>query len=424
MFFTNFYIYTSHEGTSSNNKNFYNNESKEYIKSELDDANSTFSKACNKFFYLKSFIEAAAWAKLRTIYYISNWVYTTNHKRIAVNYFWFVILSGIVGMVLATVIRLEFAYPGVGIFAGDSLQYLSLVTAHGVIMVFFMIMPLLFGAFANFLLPTQLGVHDVAFPRLNSAAFWFLPGGLLMLAQLVCVDRRYQRMNCFNIREIQSILKRRFFVDLVNEHEVNQNLHKSMVGLKYRLNGMRSVDPDLNVFYNFGLSLSGRSRNFFLNGGDFNDAKGWVSWIGSENLFTILNYFSNKAPLFTFFNTLILPLLNLLTNTSNLSFCNTVNAPLTHSALVLFHTSPDSLPALLNRFFLVLLEPWTFYNIAFFLKNMLLALTDLTLSIIWLLGHLNDAIKWLPDHVVIRKATSHDFLLPDVTYWNNQYFAD
>jgi heme/copper-type cytochrome/quinol oxidase subunit 1 len=74
-------------------------------------------------------------------------------------------------MGLATAIRFELAYPGLGIFAGDSLQYLSVVTAHGVIMVFFMIMPLLFGAFGNFLLPTQLGVHDVAFPRLNSAAF-------------------------------------------------------------------------------------------------------------------------------------------------------------------------------------------------------------------------------------------------------------
>ena len=80
-------------------------------------------------------------------------------------------LAGVVGMVLATAIRLEFAYPGVGIFVGDSLQYLTLASAHGVIMVFFMIMPLLFGAFGNFLLPTQLGVHDVAFPRLNSAAF-------------------------------------------------------------------------------------------------------------------------------------------------------------------------------------------------------------------------------------------------------------
>lgn len=74
-------------------------------------------------------------------------------------------------MVLATIIRLEMAYPGIGILSGDSLQYLSIVTAHAVIMVFFMVMPLIFGAFGNFLLPTQLGVHDVAFPRLNSAAF-------------------------------------------------------------------------------------------------------------------------------------------------------------------------------------------------------------------------------------------------------------
>jgi heme/copper-type cytochrome/quinol oxidase subunit 1 len=114
-------------------------------------------------------------------------------------------------MSLATVIRLEFAYPGVGVLAGDSLQYLSVATAHGVIMVFYMIMPAIFGAFGNFLLPTQLGVHDVAFPRLNSAAFWFLPGGVIMLFQLVCTDRRYARMNCFNIRELQGILKRKFF---------------------------------------------------------------------------------------------------------------------------------------------------------------------------------------------------------------------
>jgi cytochrome c oxidase subunit 1 len=74
-------------------------------------------------------------------------------------------------MVLATIIRLEMAYPGTGILAGDNSQYLSIVTAHGVIMVFFMAMPLLFGFLGNFLLPTQLGVHDVAFPRMNSAAF-------------------------------------------------------------------------------------------------------------------------------------------------------------------------------------------------------------------------------------------------------------
>ena len=111
------------------------------------------------------------WIKIRFSYAVKSWIYTTNHKRIAINYFSFVFISGTAGMGLATIIRLEFAYPGVGILAGDSLQYLSIATAHGVIMVFFMIMPCLFGAFGNFLLPTQLGVHDVAFPRLNSAAF-------------------------------------------------------------------------------------------------------------------------------------------------------------------------------------------------------------------------------------------------------------
>merc|ERR1711981_1487639 len=139
-------------------------------------------------------------------------------------------------MSLATVIRIEFSYPGVGILAGDNLQYLSISTAHGVIMVFYMIMPAIFGAFGNFLLPTQLGVHDVAFPRLNSAAFWFLPGGLIMLCQLVCVDRRYQRMNCFNIRELQGILKRKFFTDLVTTVDHRTLVNKTLIGARYKTN--------------------------------------------------------------------------------------------------------------------------------------------------------------------------------------------
>lgn len=212
------------------------------------------------------------WVKTRVIYYVNNWIYTTNHKRIAVNYFWFVILSGIVGMVLATLIRLEFAYPGAGVFVGDSLQYLSLATAHGVIMVFFMIMPLLFGAFANFLLPTQLGVHDVAFPRLNSAAFWFLPGGLLMLCQLVCVDKRYQRMNCFNIREIQSILKKKFFPDLINSHDHHLLLNKTALGLRFKTQNASSLSSNTQLFYNYGIENISKikSNNYLLDNNKLN----------------------------------------------------------------------------------------------------------------------------------------------------------
>jgi hypothetical protein len=148
---------------------------------------------------------------------------------------------------------MEFAYPGIGILAGDSIQYLTIASAHGVIMVFFMIMPAIYGAFGNFLLPTQLGVHDVAFPRLNSAAFWFIPAGLLMLCQLVCIDRRYQRMNCFNIRELQGILKRRFFTDLVNSTDHHQLLNSSMIGVRYKLYQTETTNPDIFLFYSLQL---------------------------------------------------------------------------------------------------------------------------------------------------------------------------
>ena len=167
----------------------------------------------NDFFFIKGISLFNVRFFWQSRYLLFNWAYSTNHKRISINYFWFVLFAGVVGMVLATIIRLEMAYPGVGILAGDNAQYLSIVTAHGVIMVFFMAMPMLFGFFGNFLLPTQMGVHDVAFPRMNSAAFWFLPASLLALCQLVCIDRRYQRMNCFNIRELQSLLRNKFFYE-------------------------------------------------------------------------------------------------------------------------------------------------------------------------------------------------------------------
>lgn len=198
-------------------------------------------------------------ALLKIPYYVFNWVYSTNHKRIAVNYFWFVILAGVFGMILATIIRLEMAYPGIGVLAGDSLQYLSVVTAHAVIMVFFMIMPLLFGAFGNFLLPTQLGVHDVAFPRLNSAAFWFLPGGLLMLGQLVCLDRRYQRMNCFNIRELQTLLKNKYHPDLWDESLNTEFLSQSSLSTRFKLFDLSSVSPRMSIFNDYSADSRRRS---------------------------------------------------------------------------------------------------------------------------------------------------------------------
>jgi hypothetical protein len=57
-----------------------------------------------------------------------------------------------------------------------------------------------------------------------------------MLGQLICVDRRYQRMNCFNIREVQSMLKQKFFADLNLVNEQHRFLNKTMVGLRFKDN--------------------------------------------------------------------------------------------------------------------------------------------------------------------------------------------
>ena len=298
-FFNQSLLHVSADETNNSFKGFH--KSYEWF---INDSRKFQFFSINSINSLTLFYKLAIWGKARVIYYVNNWIYTTNHKRIAVNYFWFVIFSGICGMVLATIIRLEMAYPGVGILAGDSLQYLSVVTAHAVIMVFFMIMPLMFGAFGNFLLPTQLGVHDVAFPRLNSAAFWFLPAGLIMLCQLVCLDRRYQRMNCFNIREVQALLKGRFFSDLANTHDHHEFLNKTTIGIRFKTNNLDSITPNMLLFYKNGVHSNNqtRSQSYFSSISSFNQYEFFNT---NSKLAFFVNYFNvnlNYSPIKVIFN--------------------------------------------------------------------------------------------------------------------------
>jgi heme/copper-type cytochrome/quinol oxidase subunit 1 len=203
-------------------------------------------------------------------------------------------------MVLATVIRIELAYPGVGILAGDNSQYLSIVTAHGVIMVFFMAMPLLFGFFTNFLLPTQLGVHDVAFPRMNSAAFWFLPASLIILCQLVCIDRRYQRMNCFNVKELQSLVRKRFFFELINSNDYRLNLNKSLIGLKYQTNTQLLNKSNSYIITQFGLNYNLNARATTLGYYDRNKAVGGLKAVPGDTTAGLPLTFNKMFNFYTF----------------------------------------------------------------------------------------------------------------------------
>lgn len=117
-------------------------------------------------------------------YFFKKHIYTINHKRIAINYFFFSMWTGLSGAFLATMIRLEMAYPGSPFFKGDSIKYLQVISAHGLIMVFFVVVPILFGGFANFLIPYHVGSKDVAFPRLNSIGFWIQPLGFILVAKI------------------------------------------------------------------------------------------------------------------------------------------------------------------------------------------------------------------------------------------------
>ena len=75
------------------------------------------------------------------------------------------------GTTLASIIRIELSMPGSFLFENDSIRYLQVITSHGLTMIFFVVVPLVFGTVANYFIPYHVGSKDVAFPRLNSLGF-------------------------------------------------------------------------------------------------------------------------------------------------------------------------------------------------------------------------------------------------------------
>lgn len=124
-----------------------------------------------------------------------RWVYSTNHKDIGVMYLWFAFFAGMIGFGMSGLMRMELMEPGVQFlpeFLGiteDHARHMFnvLTTGHGLIMVFFMVMPALIGGFGNYFVPLMIGAPDMAFPRMNNVSFWLMPPAfiLLLLSTLV-----------------------------------------------------------------------------------------------------------------------------------------------------------------------------------------------------------------------------------------------
>jgi cytochrome c oxidase subunit I len=127
--------------------------------------------------------------------FFSRWFMSTNHKDIGLLY---LLVSGVVGFIsvcFTVYMRMELMEPGVQYMCLEGARFFAappeectpnghlwnvLITYHGVLMMFFVVIPALFGGFGNYLMPLQIGAPDMAFPRMNNLSFWMFVAGVAL----------------------------------------------------------------------------------------------------------------------------------------------------------------------------------------------------------------------------------------------------
>src|SRR5208283_4542458 len=117
--------------------------------------------------------------------FIWKYIFSLDHKVIGLQYYFLALFSVFVGLTLSILMRLHLVWPHASVPLLDKLSpvgapggvispeyYLSLLTLHGTLMVFFVLTTAPQSGFGNYFLPIQIGAEDMAFPRLNMMSFW------------------------------------------------------------------------------------------------------------------------------------------------------------------------------------------------------------------------------------------------------------
>src|SRR5260370_21660981 len=123
--------------------------------------------------------------------FIRKWVFSLDHKVIGLQYYFLALAAVFVGMFLSLLMRIHLIWPTATLpFLGEIKpeMYLTLVTMHGTIMVFFVLTTAPQGGFGNYFLPIQIGAPHMAFPVLNMLSFWTTFLGFIVMLAAFFVD--------------------------------------------------------------------------------------------------------------------------------------------------------------------------------------------------------------------------------------------